>query len=137
MSITETAAAFFDTIETGKGWAACAPFCTPDATFSCQADALAGVDSIEAYAGWMQGLLKPVADGHYELKGFAADEARRVVLGFGVFHGTHTADGGPVPPTGKTAASDYVYAMHFDGDKIAHMTKIWNDGPALKAFGWA
>jgi hypothetical protein len=35
MTMTQTAAAFFDTIETGKGWAACAPFCTPDASFSC------------------------------------------------------------------------------------------------------
>jgi hypothetical protein len=27
--------------------------------------------------------------------------------------------------------------MQFDGDKIAHMTKIWNAGMALKDLGWA
>ena len=136
MSIADDAAAFFDACETGKGWAACARFCAPDATFSAQADALAGVETIEAYAGWMQGLLKPVSDGRYELKGFAADEARATVLGFAVFHGTHSADGGPAPPTGRAVAANYVYAMAFEGDKIRHMTKIWNDAHSLRALGW-
>jgi len=27
--------------------------------------------------------------------------------------------------------------MGFDGDKIRHMTKIWNAGWALKELGWA
>jgi hypothetical protein len=27
--------------------------------------------------------------------------------------------------------------MQFDGDKIAHMTKVWNAGLALKDLGWA
>ena len=39
--------------------------------------------------------------------------------------------GGPVPPTGKSVAADYVYAMEFDGDLIRHLTKIWNDGTVL------
>jgi hypothetical protein len=52
-----------------------------------------------------------------------------------VFSGTHTGEGGP-PPTGKSTRSDYVYAMEFDGDKIRHMTKIWNAGWALKELGW-
>jgi hypothetical protein len=30
-----------------------------------------------------------------------------------------------------------VYVMEFKGDKITHMTKIWNDAVALKALGWA
>ena len=137
MTIAETAAAFFEACETGKGWEACAPFCAPDATFSCQADALAEVATIEAYAGWMQGLLKPVSNGRYELKGFATDEARATVLAFAVFHGTHESDGGPTPPTGRTVATDYVYAMTFTDGRISHMTKIWNDGPALRALGWA
>jgi len=38
---------------------------------------------------------------------------------------------------GKSMQTDYVYAMVFDGDKIRHMTKIWNDGLALKGLGWA
>ena len=56
----------------------------------------------------------------------------------GVFTGTHTGQGGPCPPTGKTVnKSDYVYVMDFDGDKIRHMTKVWPDAWALKELGWA
>ena len=45
--------------------------------------------------------------------------------------------GGPVPPTGRRTSTDYVYVMQFEGGKIAHMTKIWNAGLALKELGWA
>lgn len=64
------------------------------------------------------------------------DEERNHVSAFAVFSGAHTGDGGPVPPTGKKVETDYVYVMEFDGDRIRHMTKIWNDGVALKQFGW-
>ena len=40
------------------------------------------------------------------------------------------------PPTGKSTRSDYVYCMAFDGDKIRHMTKIWNAGWAMHELGW-
>ena len=136
MSISDTAMAFFDACETGKGWDACAEHCHADATFSGQADALADVTTLEGYTGWMAGLLGPVPNGRYEMKAWAVDEARSTVMGFAVFHGTHTVDG-PVPATGKTVAADYVYAMEFDGPKIKHMTKIWNDGHSLKQLGWA
>ena len=137
MSISDTARAFFDACETGKGWEGCEQYCAPDATFSCQSQALADTHTLEAYAEWMKGLLVPLPDGHYELKGFAVDEEREVALAFAVFHGTHTADAGPVPPTNKAVAADYVYSMEFAGGKIAHMTKIWNDTESLKALGWA
>lgn len=137
MSITETAMAFFDACETGKGGAGCKDYCQEGATFSCQADALAEITTIEGYADWMQGLLTLTPDGNYELKSFATDAERGRVCAVAVFHGTHTGEGGPVPPTGKKVAADYVYDMEFDGDKIRHMTKIWNDGHSLKQLGWA
>lgn len=137
MSISDAAMAFFDACETGKGWDGCAQYCAPDATFSCQSTALTDTHTLEAYAEWMKGLLVPLPDGRYELKGFAVDEEREVALAFAVFHGTHTADAGPVPPTNKAVAADYVYSMEFAGGKITHMTKIWNDGESLKALGWA
>ena len=137
MSITDDARDFFDACETGKGWDACKAWCHADATFSCQADALADVTTLEGYTEWMKGLLTPVPDGRYELKAFATDEPRNSVSAFAVFHGTHTGEGGPVPPTGKTVAADYVYVMEFDGGKIRNMTKIWNDAQSLKALGWA
>jgi predicted ester cyclase len=136
-SIRQTAEQFFDACEAGRGWSACSAYCHPDATFSAQAGALAGVNTLEAYTEWMKGLFTPVPDGRYELRSFAVDEARNNVAAYGVFRGTHTGEGGPVPPTGKSVESDYVYVMEFDGDKIRHMTKIWNDGFALKQVGWA
>jgi predicted ester cyclase len=105
-------------------------------TFSAQAGALAGIGTLEQYAEWMKGLFGPLPDGSYELKAFATDEERRVVTAYAVFSGSHTGEGGPVPPTGKSIQSDYVYAMAFDGDKIRHMTKIWNAGLAMKELGW-
>jgi predicted ester cyclase len=135
-SIAETAEKFFVACETGEGWRGCEAYCHPDATFAAQAGALAGVETLEQYADWMKGLLTPLPDGSYDLKAFATDEARQVVVAYAVFSGTHTGDGGPVPPTGKRIQSDYVYVMAFDGGKIRDMTKIWNDGFALKELGW-
>lgn len=135
-SIRDTAAAFFDACETGKGWAGCRQYCHPAATFSAQADALAGVTTLEGYTDWMKGLFTPAPDGRYELKSFAVDDGRQNVIAYGVFRGTHTGEGGPVPPTGKSVAADYVYVMDFDGGTIRHMTKIWNDGHSLKQLGW-
>jgi len=137
MTISETALNFFEACETGEGWDGCKTWCHDDATFSCQADALADVQTIADYADWMQGLLGPISDGHYDLKAFAVDETRGAVVAAAVFHGSHTGDGGPVAPTGKSVAADYVYVMDFDGAKIRHMTKIWNDGFSLRALGWA
>ena len=34
-------------------------------------------------------------------------------------------------------STDYVYVMQFQGDKISHMTKVWNSELALKEIGWA
>ncbi len=137
MSDIDTARAFFEACETGQGWAGCAAHCTPDAGFACQAGALAEVTTLEAYAEWMKGLLTPIPDGRYELKGFAEDAERGVVLAFAVFHGTNTGPGPADPPTGQATASDYVYAIQMAGGKVAHMTKIWNDGIALQQLGWA
>ncbi|WP_193369536.1 ester cyclase [Pelagibius marinus] len=137
MSITDTAKNFFEACEAGKGWEVCKAWCHDTASFSCQSGALSETTTLEGYTDWMRGLLTPIPDGDYELKGFAADEARNVVLAYGVFHGTHTGDGGPVAPTGRSLAADYVYSMEFDGGKIRHMTKIWNDGHSLAQLGWA
>jgi predicted ester cyclase len=135
--IREAAARFLHACETGQGWDACRAWCHPGATFSAQADALAGVETLEAYTEWMKGLFTPVPDGRYELRSFAVDAERAHVLAFAVFRGTHTAEGGPVPPTGKSVEADYVYVMEFEGDRIRHMTKIWNDVHSLRQVGWA
>jgi predicted ester cyclase len=135
-SITTIAKAFFEACETGKGWQGCRQYCAPNASFSAQAEPLADVKTLERYSEWMKGLLRPLADGRYVVKSFATDEERKSVCAYGVFSGTHRGDGGPCPPTGKSTHTDYVYVMEFEGDKIRHMTKIWNAGWAMKELGW-
>ena len=135
-SITTVAQAFFDACETGKGWEACSAYCTPNASFAAQAEPLAGVNTLAAYTDWMKGLFTLMPDARYEVKSFATDTARNNVAAYGVFHATHTGPGGPVPPTGRSTTTDYVYVMQFEGDKIVHMTKIWHSGLAMKELGW-
>ena len=136
-SITETASAFFEACESGKGWEACSQYCHSNATFSAQSEALAEVTTVEGYTDWLKGLYGFVTDTSYDVKAFATDAERDTVVVFSVFSGTHTGEGGPVPPTGKSVSTDYVYAMQFDGDKIAHMTKIWHSALAMQELGWA
>ena len=136
-SIKQTATLFFDACETGKGWDACSQYCHPNATFSAQADTFAEVTTVEQYTEAMKGLLAgPIPDGTYELKSMALDDDRNMVVGFAVFKGTNTGEGGPPTPTGKKIATDYVYAMQFEGGLISSVTKIWNDVFALRQLGW-
>ncbi|MFO7816726.1 MAG: nuclear transport factor 2 family protein [Desulfovibrionales bacterium] len=135
-TILEPAKQFFDACENGKGWEICKEYCHPHATFSSQTGALSDIETLEDYCEWMKNLFVPVPDGHYELKFFAADEERSSVAAFAIFHGTQTGPGGPVPPTGKQIAADYVYHMAFEGDRIKHMTKIWNDTVSMQQLGW-
>ena len=136
-SMLDTAKAFFDPVETGQGWDEVSSYCHPDATFEAQADALAEVHTLHDYAEWMKGMVVVLPDAGYEIKSFAVDPERQNVTAYAVYRGTHTGEGGPVPPTGKVASSDYVYMMDFEGGKIRHMQKIWNDGWALRQLGWA
>lgn len=135
--ILGTARKFFEACDTGKGWDECNTFCTSDATFSSQTTALAEISTLEEYCEWMKGMFTPIPDGRYELKFFAADEADKSVTAFAVFHGTQSGEGGPVPPTGNSVSSDYVYHMEFDGGQVKHITKIWNDTICLQQLGWA
>lgn len=135
-SITSVAKSFFAECEAGKGWDICKQWCKPNATFSAQAEPLLEVKTLEGYTNWMKGLMTILPDGHYDLKSFATDEERNNVSAYGVFVGTHKGQGGPVPPTGKSVRTDYVYVMEFEGDKIKHMTKIWHAALAMKQLGW-
>jgi predicted ester cyclase len=135
-AILDPAKSFFEACETGKGWDGCKAYCHPNATFSSQTTALSDISTLEGYCEWMKNLFTPIPDGRYELKFFGADDADESVAAVAVFHGTQTGPGGPVPPTGNTVAADYVYHMVFDGDRIKHMTKIWNDAISMQQLGW-
>jgi ketosteroid isomerase-like protein len=135
-TIAETALAFFEACDTGRGWAGCAAYCQPNATFSVQAEPLAEIRTIEEYADWMKALVVFIPDAHYDLKSAAVDSERNNVCAYAVFHGTHTGPGGPTEPTGKSTSTDYAYVMDFEDGKISHLTKIWNSGWAMKELGW-
>jgi predicted ester cyclase len=124
-NITATAQSFFDACETGKAWTGCQQYCTPDATFSSQADPLVNINTLSAYCDWMRDLLTVLSNVSYEIKSFATDTTRHNVAAFGVFYGTHFVDG-VASPNGKKVVADYVYVMQFTNDKISHMTKIWH-----------
>lgn len=137
MTIKDSALAFFDACETGKGWETCKQYCLPDASFSSQTDLFGDTKTLEEYTESMAHMLTPLPDMRYEMISFGVDEDRNSVCAAAVFLATHTGEGGPVPATGKSVATEYCYVIQFDGDKISHMTKIWNDGFALKQAGWA
>ena len=135
-TMTEVATKFFELCEAGKGWDACQAYCKPDASFSAQAEPLAEVTTLQGYTDWMKALFDFMPDAHYQLHSFAADEQRKTVIAYATFFATHSGPGGPCPPTGRSTTSDYVYIMQFDGDKIRHMTKVWNAGWAMRELGW-
>lgn len=139
MSAFENAQKFFAACEAPEGWAGCAPYVADGATFRAQSEPLTDVNTVEAYAEWMKGFGTVTAPGAtYTLHASAWDEANRTALFFATYHATHSGEGGPVPPTGRSTNSDYVYAVIMgDDDKVAHMVKTWNAPWALRELGWA
>ena len=105
------------------------------ASFSC--DALPDIKDVDSYVAWMKGLANTTMPGcSYDLHSLTSSET--TVVYFATFHGTHSGDGGPVPPTGKTTASRYVYVLEVNSDnKIKNMTKVWNAPAAFAQLGWA
>jgi ketosteroid isomerase-like protein len=119
----DEAIAFFDALERGAGWQVCRRWCHEDAGFACQAEALAGISTLQAYAGWMAALYDHVPDGHYDLKTVATSVDGTECVLFAVFRGTAaTAEGGT-----RDLAENYVYVIRFDGGRVRHLTKVWND----------
>ncbi len=139
MKAFDNANAFFEACETGKGWAGCKDYVAAGATFESQAEPLADMKSVQAYCDWMGAFTTKTAPGSsYDINCSGFDEKRNIAFFFGTFHGKHTGEGGPVPPTGKQTHSHYVYTLQMnDQGKISGMTKIWNAPWAMRELGWA
>ena len=135
----ENATQFFHACESGKGRAGCAQYVADGATFTAQAPALAEIDTLLDYVDWMEGgIAGPFTDTHYDIHASAYDEGTATAIFFATFPAPPGGEGGPVPPTGKSTASEFVYAMHMNDDgKITKMTKVWNDAYAFAEIGWA
>ena len=134
--IKNIANSFLEACETGQGWQACKNYCLEDASFSSHAEALLEVKTIEEYSDWMTGVCSMMPDSNYDVKSLTIEEEKGHVSIFAVFSGTHTGEGGPIPPTGKSGEVDYVYIMEFLDNKIKHLTKVWNPHHFFKQIGW-
>ncbi|MGI9413272.1 MAG: nuclear transport factor 2 family protein [Hyphomicrobiales bacterium] len=139
MSAFETATKFFHACESLEGWAGCRDYVADGAKFTAQSEPLVDVHSVEDYCEWMAGLGKGPLEGcSYDLHSSSYDDANRTAIFFATFTGTHVGDGGPVPPTGRQANAEYVYALKMDpAGKVESMCKVWNAPWTLKELGWA
>jgi hypothetical protein len=138
MTAFENAANFVRACDGNLGWEGCKAFVADGAPFVVQAEALAGIDTVEAYCDWLASLDQgPLAGNSYTLHASAYDESNRIALFFSTYRATHTGEGGPVEPTGRMTNSDYVYALTMNEDgKVAKMHKTWNAPWCLKELGW-
>ena len=138
MSNFANAGKFFAACEAGEGWAGCEQYVAADAPFDAQCEPIADVKTVEGYCEWMAGFANTTAPGSsYDLHASSYDEASGTALFFATFHGRHTGDGGPVPPTQKETHSHYVYALTMGADgKVEKMVKIWNAPWAMGELGW-
>ena len=139
MTTLDNAKNFFEACETGKGWAGCEQYVAEGASFEAQSEPLVDVKTVQDYCDWMAGFANNIAPGSsYSLHTSSYDEETGTAIFFATFHGKHTGDGGPVPPTQMETNSHYVYALSMDADdKVAKMVKIWNAPWAMKELGWA
>lgn len=138
MSAFENASRFFSACESSEGWEACRRYVEPGASFEAQAGPVADFGTVKEYVDWMAGAPSWMPDGRYDLHAAAWDEEHRAAMFFATFHGHHTGEGGPVPPTNRAMSSHYVFVLFVNGeDRIEKMYKIWNADWAVKQLGWA
>jgi hypothetical protein len=137
MSAFDNAARVFHACESSEGWEPCRQYVEDGASFEAQAGPLVEVDTVQGYADWMAGVPSWMPDGHYQLHTSAWDEESRAATFFATFRGSHTGEGGPVPPTNHEMNSHYVFVMLMnDDDRVAKVYKIWNAAWALEQLGW-
>ena len=139
MSAYENAKKFYEACESGSGWDGCKQYVADGAEFSAQSEPLVDITTVEGYCEWAKGLGMVTAPGAtFDLHVSGFDDDTNTALFFATFNATHTGDGGPVPPTGKTTHTEYVYALTMnDDDKVSKMVKIWNAPWAMSELGWA
>ena len=138
MTPFDNATKFFHNCESALGWEGCKDYVADNAEFTCQSAALAEVRTVKDYVEWLKGLGTITTPGcNYELHTSAFDEANNSAIFFATFTGTHTGEGGPIPPTNMTTDTEYVYNLEMNDDgKVVRMTKIWNAPWALRELGW-
>ena len=138
MSGFENAARVFHACESSEGWEACREFVVPGAPLIAQAEPLADVPTVQAYAEWMAGVSAWMPDGHYEVHAASWDEEKHAATFFATYRGHHSGEGGPLPPTNEMMESHYVFVYFTNREGLVEKAyKIWNAGWAMRQLGWA
>jgi hypothetical protein len=138
MNLFDNAKRFFEACESAQGWQGCKQYVQDGAIFNAQSEPLVELNDVKGYCEWVAdfgNIISP--QGSYTLHTSSFDNSTNTAIFFATFHAKHTGEGGPVPPTGKSVDTHYVYilAMSEEG-KVSHMTKVWNAPWAMKALGW-
>ena len=133
---TNTALAFLQTCDGGKGWDACLEFCRDGAGFTSQAEPLTECTDLKSYAEWMRGVAAALPDARVTLGAVTSNNTADTVMICATYAGTHTGELGPLPPTGKATITDFVYVLRFSDRKIVHVTKVGNANWTMRELGW-
>jgi len=139
-AIRQAAERILQNVKPGHGWEAWQPYCHPDATFRKVGTSSVGMEvheSLPAFAESTKVMAALFPDIREEVRSLAIDEEQDIAIAHVVIKGTHTGDGGPVPPSGKAFEVDVAYVMHLDGDRLRHLTMIMHDLVVDKQLGWA
>lgn len=136
MTALENARDFIDACEGQLGWAGCERYVVPGASFEAQCEPLVELTTVEAYCDQMaSGTAMPGAT--IEVHTSSYDEQNRTAVFFATYHGKHTGEGGPVPPTHRETHTHYVYVLTMSEDnRVTHMTKVWNPSWTMAELGW-
>lgn len=134
----ENAKKVIDICDNGKAFAEIADIVTDDAEFTCQADAMKDIKTVQGYNEWMAAFGSTTApDFKVDIHNFSWNPEKKIATHFATFHCTHTGPGGPVEPTNKMMHTEYVYIVYMnDDDKCYKIHKVWNDGWAMRQVGW-
>lgn len=130
MTIRRIAQDFIEACESGAGWDACHHWCTPQAEFASQLEDLCDINDLETYCDWIRTKRAAQPGGRFELQDLAVDKVSRTVIASAVFHGTQDE-----AKTRKDGAvdRDYSFVLQLTGNRISHMTKLWNNMQARVA----
>lgn len=90
---------------------------------------LAIIRVLETYAMIMQQIFTPVPGLRHQAQPVGVTLRQRQVL-IHQNRGTHTGEGLPVPPTGKSMESTCVLVRQFEDGRLRHVSKVWNDHDA-------
>jgi len=118
---------FVEACESGKGWAACKVWCRQDVKFSCPDARPAWAPTLAQYADLIKSQPYGDAGQKYSVKSVALYDHIFPVFAVVKLCGVWTSQVIPHPPVNAACEADYTYILEYDGNKISHITMVWDD----------